>query len=97
MSAKQENRSMTVEKASSIIIKPYITEKTFNLIEKENKLTFIVAEKASKDQIVKALQILYESEASEVNTVRTIRGKKAFIKIKGREGARDLATKMGLV
>jgi large subunit ribosomal protein L23 len=80
MSTKQENRSMTVEKASSIIIKPYITEKTFNLIEKENKLTFIVAEKASKDQIVKALQI-----------------KKAFIKIKGREGARDLATKMGLV
>ncbi|MBD0359735.1 MAG: 50S ribosomal protein L23, partial [Nitrososphaeraceae archaeon] len=39
---------MTVEKASSIINKPYITEKTFNLIEKENKLTFIVAEKASK-------------------------------------------------
>jgi hypothetical protein len=26
MSNKQENRSMTVEKASSIIIKPYITE-----------------------------------------------------------------------
>jgi large subunit ribosomal protein L23 len=97
MSNKQENRSMTVEKASSIIIKPYITEKTFNLIEKENKLTFIVAEKASKNQIVRALQILYESEASEVNTVRTIQGKKAFIKIKAREGARDLATKMGLV
>jgi large subunit ribosomal protein L23 len=97
MTTKQQNRSMSVEKASSIIIKPYITEKTFNLIEKENKLTFIVAEKASKDQIVQALQILYESQASEVNTARTIQGKKAFIKIKAPEGARELATKMGLV
>ena len=97
MNATQQNRSMSVETASSIIIKPYITEKTFNLIEKENKLTFIVAEKATKDQIVKALQILYESQASEVNTARTIQGKKAFIKIKAPEGARELATKMELV
>ena len=97
MNATQQNRSMSVETAGSIIIKPYITEKTFNLIEKENKLTFIVAEKATKDQIVKALQILYESQASEVNTARTIQGKKAFIKIKAPEGARELATKMGLV
>ena len=97
MNATQQNRSMSSETASSIIIKPYITEKTFNLIEKENKLTFIVAEKATKDQIVKALQILYESQASEVNTARTIQGKKAFIKIKAPEGARELATKMGLV
>ena len=97
MNATQQNRSMSVETASSIIIKPYITEKTFNLIEKENKLTFIVAEKATKDQIVKALQILYESQASEVNTARTIQGKKAFIKIKAPVGARELATKMGLV
>jgi large subunit ribosomal protein L23 len=97
MTTNQQNRSMSVEKASSIIIKPYITEKTFNLIEKENKLTFIVAEKASKDKIVQALQILYESQASEVNTARTIQGKKAFIKIKAPEGARELATKMGLV
>jgi large subunit ribosomal protein L23 len=43
------------------------------------------------------LQILYESQASEVNTARTIQGKKAFIKIKAPEGARELATKMGLV
>jgi large subunit ribosomal protein L23 len=97
MTTNQQNKSMSVEKASSIIIKPYITEKTFNLIEKENKLTFIVAENASKDQIVQALQILYESQASEVNTARTIQGKKAFIKIKAPEGARELATKMGLV
>ncbi|AFU58665.1 50S ribosomal protein L23p [Candidatus Nitrososphaera gargensis Ga9.2] len=89
--------SMTAEEATSLIIAPYVTEKTFNQIEKENKLAFIVAEKASKKEIIEAIQILYEAEATEVNTTRTIRGKKAFVRFKAPEGARDLATKLGLV
>jgi large subunit ribosomal protein L23 len=90
-------RSLTLNQAENIIIEPYITEKTFNLIEKENKLTFIVAEKATKKQIAEALLLLYESEAKEVNTLRTIRGKKSVVKFMAVEGARDLATKLGLV
>jgi large subunit ribosomal protein L23 len=89
--------SMTAEEATSLIIAPYVTEKTFNQIEKENKLAFIVAEKASKKEIMEAIQILYEADAIEVNTTRTIRGKKAFVRFKAPEGARDLATKLGLV
>jgi len=88
---------MTAEEASTLIIAPYVTEKTFSQIEKENKLAFIVAEKAGKQQIIEAIQILYEAEAIEVNTARTIRGKKAFVKFKAPEGARELATKLGLV
>ncbi|HZI71914.1 MAG TPA: 50S ribosomal protein L23 [Nitrososphaeraceae archaeon] len=89
--------SLTLHQAENIIIEPYITEKTFNLIEKENKLTFVVAEKATKKQIAEALLLLYESEAKEVNTLRTIRGKKSVVKFMAVEGARDLATKLGLV
>jgi large subunit ribosomal protein L23 len=89
--------SLTLNQAENIIIEPYITEKTFNLIEKENKLTFVVAEKATKKQIAEALLLLYESEAKEVNTLRTIRGKKSVVKFMAVEGARDLATKLGLV
>lgn len=88
---------MTAEQASTMIVAPYVTEKTFNQIEKENKLAFIVAETASKKDIIEAIQILYESEATEVNTTRTIRGKKAFVRFKDPEGARTLATKLGLV
>ena len=88
---------MTAAEAMALIIAPYVTEKTFNQIEKENKLAFIVAEKASKKEIMDAIHILYESEATEVNTTRTIRGKKAFVKFKAPEGARELATKLGLV
>jgi large subunit ribosomal protein L23 len=88
---------MTAEQAATLIVAPYVTEKTFNQIEKENKLAFIVAEQASKKEIIEAIQILYEAEAAEVNTTRTIRGKKAFVRFKAPEGARELATKLGLV
>lgn len=92
-----QNATMTSEQAATLIIAPYVTEKTFNQIEKENKLAFIVAEKATKKQIVNAIAILYEADIDEVNTTRTIRGKKAFVKFKTPEGARDLATKLALV
>ena len=80
-----------------IIITPYMTEKSFNLIEKERKLTFIVDERADKILIKKELKDLYETEAVEINTARTIDGKKAFAKFKDLDTARDLATKLGLV
>ena len=96
-SSSEENSSMTSEQAATMIIAPYVTEKTFNQIEKENKLAFIVTEKATKKQIIAAINILYEADIEEVNTTRTIRGKKAFVKFKTPEGARDLATKLALV
>jgi large subunit ribosomal protein L23 len=80
-----------------IIAKPYVTEKTFNMIERENKLSFVVSEKATKPDIIKAMKELYESETSNVNTLRTIHGKKAIIKFSKNEGARELATKLGIV
>ena len=95
--AEKTKTSMTSEDAASLIVAPYVTEKTFNQIEKENKLAFIVSEKASKKEIMEAIRILYEAEVDEVNTTRTIRGKKAFAHFKSPEGARELATKLGLV
>ena len=47
----------TEDNIHSIILRPYITEKTFNLIEKENKLTFIVADSASKKDVNEAIEI----------------------------------------
>ncbi len=88
---------MNAEQASKLILQPYITEKTFALIEKENKIVFIVHDTADKNNIKEALKVLYDVEADAVNTARTIYGKKAFVKIKADGGARDLATKLGLV
>jgi large subunit ribosomal protein L23 len=95
--AARPKADMTSEQAATLILAPYVTEKTFNQIEKENKLAFIVAEKATKKQIIDAIDILYEADVEEVNTTKTIRGKKAFVKFKTPEGARDLATRLALV
>lgn len=81
----------------SIILRPYITEKTFNLIEKENKLTFIVADRASKKDVSEAIETMYEGNVKEVNIFRTIQGKKAIVKFTKDDEARQLATKLGLV
>lgn len=99
MSQEIGNKNIEIdsELASKIILEPYVTEKTFNIIEKENKLSFIVHNKATKNQIVRAMRIIYEAEISEVNTFNTIRGKKAIMKFKNVDGARQLATNLGLV
>jgi large subunit ribosomal protein L23 len=92
-----EEKAITIEKANSMFIQPYVTEKTFNDIERENKLTFIVSEKSTKKEIIEALRLVYEADALEVNTARTIQGKKAVIKFSSAGGARELATRLGLV
>jgi large subunit ribosomal protein L23 len=94
---KKNHNTMSAEKASSLFIQPYVTEKTFNVIEKENKLTFIVTEKCTKKEILEAMKIVYEADTNEVNTAKTIRGKKAIIKFRAEGGARELATRLGLV
>ena len=96
-SIKQKKKDQSSETGKPIIIEPYMTEKSFNLIEKEKKITFIVDEIADKKSIKEELHDLYEAEIVEVNTARTIDGKKAFAKFKDLDSARDLATKLGLV
>ena len=81
---------ISIEKANSTFIQPYVTEKTFNVIEKENKLTFIVSERSTKREIIEALRLVYEAEAIEVNTAKTIQGKKAVIKFRADGGAESL-------
>ena len=85
---------MNTTQATRIILRPYITEKTFSLIEKDNRICFIVDREASKTSIKEAIKTLYAEDAIDVNTARTISGKKAFVKFESLEKARDLATKI---
>ncbi len=88
---------MNVDQANNIILKPYITEKTFAMVENESKICFIVKRDASKPQIAEAVNILYNQKATTVNTARTIYGKKAFVQFETTAKARDLATKIGML
>ena len=88
---------MKVELANRIILHPYITEKTFELVETEKKICFIVEKTATKSAIKSAINTLYEEKALTVNTARTIYGKKAFVQFETVDVARDLATKIGML
>jgi large subunit ribosomal protein L23 len=77
---------------------PYLTEKSTGLVEKENKITFIVDRKATKKQIKEAFEKLFEVKVEKINTEITLKGeKKAIIKLKPEFKAIDVATKLGMV
>ena len=88
---------MNAEQAIKIIIRPYITEKTFALVENEQKICFIVKRDATKLMVKNAVKALYNEDSIGVNTARTVYGKKAFVQFESEEKARDLATKIGML
>ena len=88
---------MKVEFANKIILNPYITEKTFELVETEKKICFIVEKTATKLAIKDAINTLYEEKSVSINTARTVYGKKAFVEFENVDIARDLATKIGML
>lgn len=81
----------------SIIIKPHVTEKTMNLIDENNEITFVVRRTANKKQIKRAFEELYEEEVARVNTHITTKGEKvAYIKLVEEEMAEELAVRIGV-
>ncbi|MBE6506263.1 50S ribosomal protein L23 [Methanobrevibacter millerae] len=81
----------------SIIIKPHVTEKTMNLIDENNEITFVVRRSANKKQIKRAFEELYEEQVARVNTHITPKGEKvAYIKLVEEEMAEELAVRIGV-
>lgn len=81
-----------------IVVYPMMSEDTVKLIESENKITFIVNDKASKHDIRRAIEDLYEVKVSRVSTLTTPEGKKkAYVKLSPESKASDLAVKLGLL
>jgi large subunit ribosomal protein L23 len=81
----------------TIIKRPLVTEDTFDLIEEQNKLVFIVDRTANKHQIKDAIQNLYKVKVVSINTLITPHGdKKAFVKLHPNNSASDLAIKLGI-
>ena len=88
---------MNAEEAIKIIIRPYVTEKTFAQVENEQKICFIVQRDATKLMIQNAVKALYNEDSIDINTARTVYGKKAFVQFETVEKARDLASKIGML
>ena len=81
-----------------VIRYPLMTESASIMVEKENKLVFIVSLKASKADVRKAVEELYEVKVKTVNTHITPQGeKKASVMLQPEFKAADVAIKLGIL
>ncbi|MCH8945817.1 MAG: 50S ribosomal protein L23 [Nanoarchaeota archaeon] len=85
------------KKFNSISLKPVTTEKAVMLIESQNVLTFQTGKNATKEQIKKEIEDLFDVKIEKVRTL--IRGNKkhAYVKLNKKNPAIDVATKLGLI
>ncbi|MEM1565657.1 MAG: 50S ribosomal protein L23 [Candidatus Bathyarchaeia archaeon] len=81
-----------------VILYPLMTESASLMVERENKLVFIVNLKATKADVKRAVEKLYEVKVDKVNIVITPDGrKKAFVKLSPEYRASDVAIKLGIL
>ena len=81
-----------------VILYPIMTEKSISMLEKENKLIFIVDRKANKNTIKEAVEKLYNVKVEDVNTVITSKGKKkAFVRLSPEYSAEEVASRTGMI
>lgn len=82
----------------SIIRYPLATEKSIRLMEAENKLVFVVASKATKPQIKKAIEELFKAKVTAVDTLHSVHGeKRAYVTFDKATPAIDVATNLGIM
>ena len=83
---------------AEVIFYPLMTESASLMVEKDNKLIFIVNLKAGKSDVKRAVERLYEVKVNKVTMLITPQGeKKAFVKLNPEYKASDVAIKLGIL
>jgi large subunit ribosomal protein L23 len=81
-----------------IIKYPVSTEKSIRMMEAENKIIFIIDRKATKADVKKAIEELFNVKVDSVRTFIDVTGKKkAYVKFNEASPAIDVATKLGMM
>jgi large subunit ribosomal protein L23 len=84
--------------SNDVIFYPLMTESASLMVEKDNKLIFVVNLKAGKGDVRRAVEQLYEVKVDKVNMLITPQGeKKAFVRLKPEYKASDVAIKLGIL
>jgi large subunit ribosomal protein L23 len=81
-----------------ILLFPILTEKSFDLLERENKLVFAVASEATKVDIKTAVEKEYNVKVASVNVINDFRReKKAMVKLTPDYEAGKIISDLGLM
>jgi len=84
--------------ATEVVFYPLMTESASLMVEKDNKLIFIVNPKSGKSDVKRAVEELYDVKVAKVTVQLTPRGeKKAFVKLDPKFKASDVAIKLGIL
>ncbi len=78
-------------------MKPITTEKAVLMIEAENVLTFQTNKEATKKEIQKEIESLFNVKVEKVRTLVKGNKKNAYVKLKKEFPALDVATKLGIM
>jgi len=80
-----------------IQLKPVVTEKAVMMIESQNVLTFQTGKEATKNDIKKEIEDLFEVKVEKIRCL--IRGNKKhiYVRLKSQFAAIDIATKLGIM
>ena len=78
-----------------IIRMPWITEKSMESRSKDNRMEFIVARKATKEEIAAAVENLFDAEVDKVNVRNTKHGTLASVRLSEGYDADEAAMRLG--
>ncbi len=83
---------------ATVIKRIVATEKALSYIETTNTLTFIVDLKATKHEVKRAVEELFDVKVEKVRTLITPKGeKKAYVRLAPEYKASEVATRLGII
>ena len=91
-------------RAHDVLLHPYVTEKTLNMLQGTpaqnlkdgNRLEFLVDRRATKQDVRKAFEEVFEVKVASVNTFIRKDGKHAIIKLKPEFSAEEIGMRIGV-
>jgi large subunit ribosomal protein L23 len=87
---------VTEELRHRILLHAYVTEKSMDEMERQNKLEFVVDPRASRAEIKKAVEGTYQCKVAKVNTKIVRTGKIATVRFTKDYSAEDIGSRAGV-
>ncbi len=79
-----------------ILLHAYVTEKSMDEMERQNKLEFVVDRRASRAEIRRAVEEVYQCKVAAVNTKIVRVGKIATVRFAPPFSAEDIGSRAGV-
>ena len=79
-----------------ILLHAYVTEKSMDEMERQNKLEFVVDRRATRAEIRQAVEATYQCRVAKVNVKIVRMGKIATVKFKPEFSAEDIGSRAGV-